>query len=67
MRPSIRTKTAARRELDFAIEELQFRRDMLADMAPKTDAYERMMWRVQALDRAIALLNRPYFEVSPLV
>lgn len=56
-----------RRALAYAIEELNFRREMLAELAPATDNYEYMMWKVAALERAIAELQKPYFEVSPLI
>ncbi len=40
---------------------------MLAEMAPATDNYEYMMWKVRALERAIAVLQRPQLEVNPFV
>lgn len=66
-RPVEKPKSERQRQLEFAIEELDFRREMLAEMAPATDSYEYMMWKVRALERSIAELRKPYFEVSPLL
>lgn len=62
-----RAQSERRQQLDFAIEELEWRRDLLLEMAPRTDHEAYVLWRARALERAIAELKKPYFEVSPLL
>lgn len=53
--------------VDFAIEELEFRRDMLLELAPATDNPEYMRWKARACEEAIERLRRPVFLMSPFV
>lgn len=62
-----RSRDAAEREVAYAVSELHFRRDLLLELAPASENPAFLMWRVRALEAAVAALRRPRFDINPFV